>query len=136
MPYEWRDLVKRFRAFTQMRQSHHARMNRTRNRDFRSLEHRTACLQSALGRRVGQAQLFEEFFDLPHLTPGEMAARLLHEERRRGLRAAAQAAQAKAKSAPSVDRREFWQAQSQRAERALEKLPSWRTLYRRSRTGR
>ena len=67
------------------------------------------------------------------LTPGEMAARLLHVELELLLRATARQLTAKPAAAPDVDRHDRYRVWADRTVQCLSPLPAWRTLYDRLR---
>ncbi len=133
---EWADLTLQLHAFSQHREKHHAPMNRTRRGKPISLESRTASLNSLVGQRVHQAELFEKFFEDRELIPTEMAAKLLHHEIRARLTNFATYARARAKSAKSDDSREWWSIEALRATRRLKCLGSSTTLYKKLRATR
>jgi len=133
--YEWDLLTERFEDFGRARQRHHARTNRKRDGAPRSLASRKACLASPFGQRVDRAGLFNEFFDaIPRLIPAEMAARLLHHERRGQLTDLESYARAEAAQAPSAERKEMATIAA-RARARLRQFPTWKALYRKLERG-
>lgn len=121
---QWARLTTELRAFSIYRQRHYAKANKKRNGSVRSFEHRDACQQSAIGQRVTDRDLFDEFFDaLPRLIPTEMAAKLLHRE----MQARLEATVARAAARRSSVTRSMAAA---KAAESLNRLPAWATLYK------
>ena len=132
--YDWHVLTEAFKDFSHDRQKHRARSNRKRNGKPLSLVHRESCLASPLGQRVERAGLFTEFFDaLPPPIPTEMAAKLLHYERRAYLTAFETNARAQALQRPSDPSRKVWHAQATKAAALRKQFSTWETLYRKLR---
>jgi hypothetical protein len=116
---EWHALTKEFRTLSKLRDKHHAPMNRTRGGQFHSPEWRIACRESKLGKRAVQANLFNVFFDHKHLTPQEMAAQLLLKEIR-----------GRTTASPSTNA-PIWRSRA-----TPRGFPTWRTFYKKLRSGR
>jgi hypothetical protein len=124
---DWRRTTAALHDLSRLRQRHHARMNRARKLStkgvtaayaVRSVTWRQQAETTETGHRLSRAELFADFFDDQHVTPQEMAARLIHKELHDALVAI------EGETATAVAR-----TRAARATANLKRLPSWRTFY-------
>ena len=134
--HEWRCLTHELGLFSQLRKQHHARMNRNRRGEARSLEFRQRCLNSPIGQRIDAAGLFAECFDSAHLIPTEIAAKVLHAERKQQMIVQEAGLRERAQQTLSDQSREVYLAQATKVAARLQRHPSWRTLYRKLKADR
>jgi hypothetical protein len=126
---EWKKRQQALKPFVAYRRKHHSRMNRTRRGTPRSQEWRTACMASPIGQVVERFGLFAEFFDTIHLTPQEMAARLLHREEEQRLILTEHLAKGRAASSLSPDTRDYYERVMLTTAAQRRQLGRWKTLY-------
>lgn len=130
---EWCRLTTDLTNLSAARRRHYAPANRTRRGTARSLEHRQACLASAIGQRVDRLGLFADFFDRPTrfavtLKPQRMAARLLRREAEFFLNTCEARWRERATQAESAEERQYWQAHANWCAAERRRLPSWQRL--------